>query len=353
MFFIYRPDILRVNQWWKALAVGSIVAACILAATVFGADRTKLAGISIFGNPTVVYADIEGPRLEHENTGSITARLLHNRIAYAITTIYDNYLASYGPEFLFIKGGGNSAHNIKGYGNLHAFEAPFLLLGIAWLISVLKKKESKFILWWIAVGGIAAAITKDAPHSNRMLMVVPALAVAVAAGITQTGKLAKRYGRLILNGAIIVLIAGYAASMLRYVDLYYTHFPRNETKHWGYGYKELTSVLFSPEYRDKQVIMTRPETSPYIYLLFYSGYSPARYQKEAKRYPTSTDGFTDVSGFGRFSFRPIIWEKDMQKADTLLVSYPDDIPDSYRSQTVHTVTLPDGTVQFMVLASYQ
>lgn len=342
---IYRKDIISIPRWHIALTVG-VTATLIILMVTTGADHTKISGISIFGDPTVIHNQIELPRQEHNNPHSLTARLAHNRVTYAARTVLENYLKSYGPEFLFIKGGGNRAHNIQGYGNLHPLDALFLLLGVVWLISRIRKKETKFIVWWLLIGGIAAAITKDAPHSNRMLAVVPALAITVATGIQYLFGLVPKK---IYIAVCILLTLGYITSMGYYLDRYFVHFPATEAANWGYAYKKLTPVLFAPENSAKEVIMTHPEKSPYIYIMFYSGYDPGYYQKQATRYPTSRDGFTDVSGFGRFSFRAIDWDRDMARHNTLLVAGAEEVPAALGPKIISTVTLPDHDIQFVVI----
>jgi hypothetical protein len=345
LFGIYKSELFAIRKWFVAAGIGGLLFATILSAT-FSADHTKISGISIFGNPMVVYEKIETPRTSHPNPTDILARLEHNRATYAVVTILQNYLMSYGPEFLFIKGGGNSAHNIHGYGNMHAIESIFLLLGVVWLIGKLKNKEAKLILWWLALGGVAAAITKDAPHSNRMLAVIPALAICVALGITH---LFTFFSKKITRISTLILIVAYAFSLLYYWDLYFIHFPREEAANWGYAYKKLTPTLFSTEHKDKHVIMTHPEASPYIYILFYGNYDAAAYQKEATRYPISRDGFTDVSGFGRFAFRPIDWGKDLATKNTLLITTPEETPSEVASKIIQTISLPDGKGAFVIV----
>ena len=134
-----------------------------------------------------------------------------------------------------------------------------------------------------------------------------------------------------------------------YLDKYFDHFPKYESQNWGYAYKKLVPILSQPLLTNKKIIMTHPETSPYIYLLFYSKYDPAQYQKEAKRYPISRDGFTDVAGFGRYTFRAIDWEKDTNTPHTLLIDKTANIPTALMSKSIGTITLPDGTEQFTVL----
>lgn len=345
LFIIYWRDMIKIPKWWIAVGIGAITTLLILSVTVT-ADNTKISGISIFGDPTVIHKHIELPRLMHDNPNSLEARLIHNRLTYAAVTIFQNYLKSYGPEFLFIRGGGNSAHNISGYGNLHPIEAPLLLLGVVWLMTLIRKKEAKYIVWWLAIGGVAAAITKDAPHSNRMLAVVPALAIAVAAGLWQTFSLIPKKMHAAIAG---VILFGYLCAMGNYLDRYFVHFPKTEAKNWGYAYQKLTPILFSQKNSGKTIIMTHPEKSPYIYLMFYSQYSPADYQREAKRYPISRDGFTDISGFGRFIFRPIDWDRDLARHNTLLVTEADEMPAALSQKIIATIRLPDNSIQFIVL----
>ena len=344
MFVIYFRDIIRMQRWWIALCVGGILTAVILSATLLGADRTKISGISIFGDPTVVHNKIELPRLLYAHSQSLYVRLIYNRVTFAAETVWSNYLKAYGPQFLFISGGTNHAHNIQGFGNLYPLEAPFLLLGVAWLIANRKKKSAQFILWWIIIGGIPAAITKDAPHSNREFAIVPVLALAVSAGVLWVYT-EVRWKKLF----VAFLGALYLVSIALYLNQYYVHFAKTEAASWGYAYKKLTPILFSPAYKNDRVIMTHPEASPYIYLLFYSSYSPALYQTEVKRYPITSDGFRNVSGFGRFSFRPINWQTDPDTPHTLLVTSPDEIPGALSSKIIATVRLPDNTPQFVVV----
>lgn len=347
MVLLYWKEIFRIRLWCVSLLTGTVITGIILSLTLFGADRTKLAGISIFGNPTVVHEQLELPRLLYDNPSGYLPRMIYNRTTYAVTTIYTNYLRSYSPEFFFIKGGGNSAHNIEGFGNLHPLEAPLLLVGIAFLLSQIRKKNAQLILWWIAIAGIASAITKDAPHSNRMFMVVPALAITVSLGIDWLiTTIRKPRVRSLLVAALVFL---YACSLGLYLNQYYVHFARTEASRWGYAYKRLTPILFSKENQKKHVVMTKPETSPYIYLLFYSGYDPKTYQEETKRYPISADGFTDVASFGRFSFRAIDWNVDPNRPNTIIVTDPSEIPHALSSKITHTIKYPDGKNAFAVL----
>lgn len=181
-----------------------------------------------------------------------------------------------------------------------------------------------------------------------MLMVVPAFSIAVSGGI----HLIWQYTGKIFQQAVFTIFAVvYVLSMMVYLDTYYVHFPKYEAPHWGYAYKKLAPLLFSEQYRSYRVVMSHPEKSPYSYLLFYSGYDPKTYQKEATRYPISRDGFTDVSGFGRFSFRAIDWKNDLSSPKTLIVTEPAEMPEELSAKVISRILLPDLTPAYFILDS--
>lgn len=348
LLILYRKEVFRIPRWFIAAGVSFFFVAIILVFTLFSANKTKISGIGIFGNPTVIHERIELPRLIHGNPSSLFSRIIHNKPVYALVTMSQNYLMSYSPEFLFIKGGDNHAHNIKGYANMYLFESIFLIVGITLLITGIKKRQFALIAWWILVAGVAPAITKDAPHSNRMFAIVPALAITVALGMEYLVSMNKKI--MVCSSMVIGLL--YIGSLFLYADAYFIHFPKEEARYWGDGYKKLVAHLSLPEYSDKQVIMTSPEASPYIYLLFYGAYNPASYQREAIRYHITADGFTNVAGFNRFSFREINWNSDISNSNNLLVVSSNEIPKYIQDDTFYKTTdifLPDGKAQFTVI----
>lgn len=345
LIFLYRDEVFRIPKWFVSAGASFTLVAIILSFTLLSANKTKISGIGIFGDPTIIHTKIELVRLIHTNPSEVFSRLLHNKPVYALTTIAQNYLKSYSPEFLFITGGKNHAHNIKGYGNLHLFESIFLLLGFCFVLTQIKKKKYVLILLWLLAAGVAPAITKDAPHSNRMFAVVPALSVLVALGI--------EYARTFIQAKktwIFPVIIGilYAGSLIFYIDAYFIHFPKEESQYWGSSYKQLSVIVNKPEYKDKNIIMSNPQESPYIYMLFYGNYDPALYQKQAIRYPISSDGFTDVKAFGRFTFRDIDWGRDIAVRNTLLITKASDAYFPLSSKIINTIYLPNGQAHYVV-----
>ncbi len=343
LIYIFRLSLPKTIHTAIAGIIFVTLVGFILFQTLHQADKTKLSGISIFGNPAIIHEKIEIPRNQYSNPKSWNARLFHNRITYALETITQNYLKSFAPKFLFITGGTNHAHNIENFGNLYFIEAPFFYLGIVLLIFKKKDRKVQLLLWWLIIAPIAASITKDAPHTNRMFAIYPLPPILIALAIQKTLQAISSKKNL-WNIAIVSIAIAYIFNISIYFDRYFIHFPQNEAQYWGYGYKQLAQVLQNPKTANKHIIISHPEYSPYIFLLFYMHYDPLSYQQKTNRYPPTDDAFVHVKNFDRFEFRSIDWTKDMLLPNTILIDFSEDIPHDILldKQNIKNITLPNS-----------
>lgn len=348
VLFLYRKSIPKNKYSFIALLLFVALSGFIFSKTVFEANKTKLSGIGIFGDPSVVHAKIEIPRNQHEGF-SLFTRVVHNRVTFVVERIAQNYLNSFSPQFLFITGGINKAHNIEGFGNMYIFESIFLLAGFIYLATTKKTNETKLVLWWFLIAPIAASITKDAPHTNRMFAIFPILSLVVSMGLywVITESIKQKWKKLAIFTILFLFIINFAI----YIDRYYIHFPRNEEKNWGIGYKQLSDIVTSENYASKEIVMANPEYSPYVFFLFYQKYDPKKYQSTAKRYPLTEDGFVHVKKFDRYEFRDIDWDKDVNIPGRLLIDFSPKVPDAIKRKaaSVFDIVLPDGKPMFTVI----
>lgn len=350
LLFIYKAKIPKTKITLIGLTLFTLMSGFIFYHTLFSADKTKISGISIFGDPSVVHAKIEIPRNEHNSPQSLFAKTTHNRVVFAGEKIAQNYLSSFSPSFLFASGGTNHAHNIENFGNMYLVEAPFLFLGLIYLIAIKKGREKKLILLWFLIAPIAASITKDAPHTNRMLAIFPILSLITAFGIiyVATEFLKKSIFKKLFIGALVLL---FAINISLYIDRYYVHFTRNETKSWGIIYKDLIVSLKKENLLNEKIIVSNPTHSPYIFFLFYLKYDPAKYQKEAVRYPKTLDGFSDVKEFANYTFSDINWNKDINLSDTVLVDNYKNAPQNIIGKSITYTNLPSGEPMFIIVST--
>lgn len=333
---LFRSVIPKRKEAFAAIGLFIILVSFILSQTLKQADKTKLSGISIFGNPAVIHEKIEIPRNRYPNPSAWYIRLRYNRVTFAIETIMKNYISSFSPEFLFIRGGTNRAHNIQNFGNLYPIDAPFFYLGIILVFLGRKKQPMQLLLWWFLISPIAASITKDAPHTNRMFAIYPLPPILIALGIQKFLEVIPK--KLYLLG-VIGLIGLYSLNVGMYLNRYFIQFPKNEAQYWGKIYADLSLQLSSPELMDKKVIISHPEYSPYIFFLFYSKFDPKRYQETSLRYPPTEDAFVHVKVYDRFTFREIDWDKDIYQLNTVLVDFTKDVPPTIQGNRLSIFTL--------------
>nr|MBI5455864.1 phospholipid carrier-dependent glycosyltransferase [Candidatus Levybacteria bacterium] len=349
-FFIYRDKISKTKFTLIGVVLFALMSGFIFYHTLLMADKTKISGIGIFGDPSIVHTKIEMPRNEHTNPQSFLARITHNKIVFLGKTIGQNYLNAFSPQFLFINGGTNHAHNIIDFGNMYLVEAPFLFFGLIYLFAIKKGREKRLILLWFLIAPIAASITKDAPHTNRMFAIFPTLSLITSFGILYL--LTDYFKKPIFRKIFIMLtVFMFLINFTVYIDRYYIHFARNETKSWGFIYKNLIASLQEENLINKNIVVSQPTRSPYIFFLFYLKYDPAAYQKESIRYPKTADGFSDVMNFANFTFRDLDWGKDINLSDTVLVDdYINSPHDSVGKRTTYTY-LPSGEPMFTIAAT--
>ncbi len=308
---------------WVSIAIFAVLSLFIFSKTLFVADKTKISGLLATGVPSVVYEKITSDRNQHTETPLIFGTLLHNKLTFTAISVFQNYIKSFSPEFLFITGGGNTQHNIPDFGNLYLWEAPFLLLGLAFLLA-LKTEYKYFILFWLLISPIAASITKDAPHTNRMTGILPLINIIVAYGFIKTLESFK-IRKIIFSFLVILFMLNFTI----WTDRYFIHFPFKRAGIWGEGYTKLVSYLSLNNYFfANEVVMSRPEYSPYIYFLFYNKTDPLQFQKSVVRYPETDEGFQHVAKFDNFVFRQIDWSSDLAIPDRLYIDWTDQVPKS-------------------------
>ncbi len=300
-----------------------ILGSFIMINTLFTADKTKISGLTYLSDISMVYSKIAIPRFDHSSYSSVATRILHNKPLFLAEKILDGYIRSFSPEFLFIQGGKNNQHNIPDFGNLMLWEAPFIFLGIYYMFHN-RYRWKYFLLYWLLISPVAASITKDAPHSARMLAVLPLPHILSAIGLYELTRRISfvRLKRLIISILCVLFILNFSI----FTDRYFIHFPKIMESVWDGGYKNLVKVLSSKSNNYNEIIMDRPNYSPYIYYLFYNKIDPLYFQNNVVRYPEDNEGFQHVQKIGNIEFKQINWSDDLMFPDKLLVSWVESTP---------------------------
>lgn len=322
LYVMYRQNLIKNKSFWPAVVFFCIIAGLIYSQTLLRADRTKISGLFPLADEAKIYEKITLRRLEYVNQ-SVLTKLLHNKAVYLVTTVFTNYLRGLSPEFLFISGGANKQHNIPDFGNLYLWEA---FIWPAAFVAILKSKSRHgyFLLFWLLISPIAGSITEDAPHTNRMMPVLPLPAILTALGLTFILGNVKRRAFMIVTSVFIVGVIG--VNLVKYLDQYFVHFPYVSARDWGSMWRRVVASVNHAEGKYVETVISRPDVSPYIYFLFYRKINPIDFQKKVIRYPETAEGFHHVKQYGKLKFEKINWTDELLLPNRLYVDFVESVP---------------------------
>lgn len=321
--------------------------------TSFAGASARGTDIAIF-NPTDNWSSVADRRYESVLSGlpDVFARLFSNKIVYTIKLFISNYVQYLSPQFLFTQGVGEWTYGmIPGRGVLYLVELPFVLAAL-WAFAKKKDYSLLFILVWILLAPIPAALTKGPGYAgNRAAVMMPAIQILSAYGAVILWNIAQtRWPRLkhkLLYGYVAILLFSLAFLM----EAYIYHSPREASASMLYGRKEAISFAASVEDQYATILVNRSLSEPQIYVGFYKKWNPADYQNESRdwlRYEKENRSFVDQLGeyrLGKYVFANTHDTLKSQKP-VLLVGGVGDIPKN--AKLVKEVKSPDGKTVIFV-----
>lgn len=288
----------------KRVEVNKSLLLVILTVVVLGMVYSRAASIerfnqvSIFSNPKTELILQEQIR-EDEYQPVLQTRVFHNKVINFSRTILQNTGQYFTLDYLFLSGGYPFRERIPNQGLFYIWEAPFLLIGIYAILKRKKRHEILLLLWWIILLLPTVITFDEIPNVHRNLIIMPAIVIIIAAGIYEFfNVLGKKTVRLALFiGIALLVIIAYEFSY--FMHQYFLHFDLHQPWYRGYAYKELVRDLneYYPKY--KKIVITKSNSSPYIYILFFSKYDPGKYQAEGS--PRDLD----YTGFDKYFFVPL------------------------------------------------
>ncbi len=301
LFFIYRQTFLSKKNIKHSVIASAIFFLVLLpflppALSPEGTLRQRQVNIFDNLNDKIYQAAVK----QNQAGNTLLSKILYNRRIVYASAIISNYTGHFGPTFLFTVGDTNGRHDIIDMGLMYIWEAPFLVLGLLFLLKL--RKETRYvILLWFLVAPIPGTFSLPSPHALRSLTMLPIPQLLAAFGLTYSFYLLRKEWRkyFILGVSIIV-----AVFFLRYLYLYYQVTPKATAHDWADGYKQLTQYVFANEGNYDKVIVSGHWWQPYIFFLFYKQYSPKAYQESGSK-----------KGFDKYVFGGTRWDMDGQELD--------------------------------------
>lgn len=230
-----------------------------------GTASSRFNLISIFSDQRLIDSII---MKRSDKPNSVIERIFHNKLTVWSKSILENYLISFSPQFLFLKGDPLPRHNLPGFGEF------FLVLIIPFLVGVFlffkKNKDISIKFWtgWIILAPFASSLTSQGgTHATRLFLMIPPVVIIIAYGIN--------YFLICKNKVflkIFTVLVFY--SLLEYYHELFVHYPAEQFMFWHYGYKNTVLALKSNQGRCKKVYLNNSHEPFLIRYLFWSKTDP-------------------------------------------------------------------------------
>lgn len=205
------------------------------------------------------------------------------------------YFSHFSFVFLFTKGDTIGRHSVPGMGELYVFQLPLIVVGM-FLLFKSKFKNKNFLITWLILAPIPAALSAPTPHSLRALTFIPLWSVISALGLNFILKFT--YGRNVkLFGFAAIFFIG-LFNFITYLHLYHKHYPKEKGPDWQDGYRQMLSYVNQAKDRYATVAISDTLGRSYIYTLFYLKFDPANYQAGGSQ-----------QAFDKFEFFKYSWDK--------------------------------------------
>jgi len=195
-------------------------------------------------------------------------RVFANKAWFMAVSIFSQYIQAFDPALLFLYGdhSGIGAYTFWRHGIFYYIDAVFFVLGVVILFA--KKKQARWLLaGLLLIAPLPTALTFGEHYVHRSALMVPIMAIFVAAGISYFIENSK-YQKLAKIGTIGI----YALLFLNFYNLYFFQYPVYGSDGFFLGKRVLSSYIKRARQVGREVrVMTKSPKPTMEQYLFYSG----------------------------------------------------------------------------------
>jgi hypothetical protein len=234
---------------------------------------------------------------EDSGTPLLLTRIFHNKAVDYGQYVIDTYFTYINYDFLFGKGGEPARDRTPNAGLFYPIELLFFIIGIYYVAAKKVPWGFPVLVWFFMAPLLLSFALDETPNMHRFLLALLPFELITAFGIYSFyTKIKKRPSIKKIYFLIVPTI--FALNLAFYMHQLFIHQPVHRPWFRGFAYKELIAALNSyyPSY--KKIVMTKSQSSPYIYILFYNKFNPEKYQSEGS--PRDLD----YTGFDKYYFVP-------------------------------------------------
>ncbi|CAN5302889.1 hypothetical protein BH10PAT1_BH10PAT1_1550 [soil metagenome] len=326
-----------------------------LVLSILGVILVLLPGASARAN--VVFIIDQGAISQIENLRNTSTspikKLLYNKVTYFGEKFVGNYINYFSPKFLFLSGGTQYQFSVPGHGVLYLVNLPLFYLGLIILImKSLKDKNYRFLLLWLILAPIPAAITQDQSAVIRATTMLPIPEILVGLGLYEILKRLPKY-EIILS---FVFVVAMLLSLENYLNVYANSYKKDYSWSWQYGYEQIVDYSKINYEKYDNIIVTKAYGEPHEYFLFFLKYDPAKYMSDPNLIRFTQSNWWWVDHFDKFWFvndwqvKDLVTESkhkiDCNDKKCLLITTPNNAPDGWSK--INEVKFLDGKTAFEI-----
>jgi len=280
-----------------------------------------------------------------------------NRPTFFLYYASQNYLKNLSLKYLFFRGGSHYQFSLPDHELLYLVTAPFLLIG---LLKLLRSKDSgeKILALWFFLAFIPSAITRDAPHVLRSILILPLPMILSAWGlslVTQMIQNRSSFKGYLLTGVLVIAVG---VSFYRWWNDYQNIYPKAYSWSWQYGYKEAVNFVKRNYDKYNQIFFTKRYGEPHEFVAFFWPWDPFAYLKQKKwdyhanwYWVNSLDKFIFVNDWEMKDIKcqstsPV---PERYEASCLMITSPGNYPEGW--EKIEAVNFLDGKPGFEILES--
>ncbi len=289
------------------------------------AGQMRFLGTSVFQDPKLHNINLSYQRDDWFRRDRISAAVLHPEVLSYASDVLWGYFSHLSPNFFFSGGNGSKVDYVSNMGLLYYWEMPFLLSGLFYLYKAKNKKPAWLLTAWMLAAPVPASVTIGVPSSIRTAVFLPSLQIIGAYGLVNfTAMVKKNYPRF-LPVFVAGLFGVVTFSLYFYLHMYYIHAPRQNSKIWYYGYRQIAedSAKLAPKYN--KIIVSNTLDQPLNFWLFFLKYDPKTYLTVDGG--TISGGFKeDRNHFSKYYFKPVSWDELKSQPGILVITVAGDLP---------------------------
>lgn len=276
-----------------ATLVGALAIGLVIYQAVFINSESRFLNLNIFSQ-----SDFQQQLVQKINYDLTTtelpvglAKLFHNKPGQYLGSLMESYLKNFSLDFLFLHGDKNPRHNMATTGQLYLIEALTIFFGLGYLWRQTNKKIMVFLLGWLGLGPVAAALLLDT-HALRGAFILPPLVIISALGIGYIWTVFKSQWSWVR----LLVIAGFAIQFLLFAERLYFVSPNQFSNFWSTTAKQAVELaLKSQEQFDYVILSSRIDNALFAYEV-YGRVDPTKLIEQNKK-ATNLGGYW----FKRFS----------------------------------------------------